>query len=167
MIRRPHPHEIDLLPQIENAADRRYARVGLRQILAMPPASIAALEQGRRRGLLWIAVSRLGRVAGFALMKRPGGLAWLDQLSVLDAWQNQGYGSALIDGMAATAKALGLDALYLSTYRDVPWNRPFYVRRGFTDVPRGEWPPALRLIFMVEGSHGHPSWRRTIMRRPV
>jgi len=167
MIRRPHRHEIKLLPQIENAADRRYARVGLRQILTMPPASIAALERGRRQGLLWIAVSPLGRVVGFALMKRPGGLAWLDQLSVLDAWQSRGHGSALIDRTAATAKALGLDTLYLSTYRDVPWNGPFYARRGFTDLPRGEWPPALRMKFMTEGSHGHPSWRRTIMRRHV
>jgi hypothetical protein len=29
MIRRPHRREIELLPQIENLADRRYARVGL------------------------------------------------------------------------------------------------------------------------------------------
>lgn len=29
MIRRPRPHEIKLLPQIENEADLRYRRVGL------------------------------------------------------------------------------------------------------------------------------------------
>jgi hypothetical protein len=29
MIRTAHPHEIRLLPQIENAADLRFARVGL------------------------------------------------------------------------------------------------------------------------------------------
>ena len=62
MIRRPRPNEIKLLPQIENEADRRYARVGLERIVGMPPASIAALERGRRDGRLWVAVSPLGRM---------------------------------------------------------------------------------------------------------
>ena len=55
MIRIAHPDEIGLLPQIENAADERYVRVGLPRILAMPPASIASLEHGRRDGRLWVA----------------------------------------------------------------------------------------------------------------
>jgi hypothetical protein len=50
MIRAPHPHEIRLLPHIENAADRRFARVGLQLVVDMPGHSIAALEHGRRRG---------------------------------------------------------------------------------------------------------------------
>ena len=56
MIRRPHPHEIKLLPQIENEADLRYRRVGLGQVVDMPPASLASLEAGRREGRLWVAV---------------------------------------------------------------------------------------------------------------
>jgi hypothetical protein len=57
MIRRPHPHEIKLLPQIENEADLRYRCVGLGQVVDMPPASLASLEAGRREGRLWVAVS--------------------------------------------------------------------------------------------------------------
>jgi hypothetical protein len=41
MIRAARPDEIALLPQIENAADERYARRGMPQVLAMPPDSIA------------------------------------------------------------------------------------------------------------------------------
>lgn len=167
MIRAAHPHEIALLPQIENAADERYARVGLALVIAMPPASIASLEQGRRDRRLWVAVSPLGRVVGFALMKLPGGTAWLDQLSVLDRWQGRGLGTALIDSVAGRAGELGYDALYLSTYLGVPWNAPFYARRGFTVVPRGHWPRAFRLQLTTENSHGHPPWRRAIMQRSV
>jgi GNAT superfamily N-acetyltransferase len=167
MIRAARPDEIALLPQIENAADERYARRGMPQVLAMPPASIASLEQGRRDGRLWVAVSPLNRVVGFALMKFPGGTAWLDQLSVLDRWQGRGLGAALIDRTARRARELGHDTLYLSTYLDVPWNAPFYGRRGFSSVPRGHWPRTFRLQFMIENSHGHPPWRRTIMRRRV
>jgi GNAT superfamily N-acetyltransferase len=167
MIRAARPDEIALLPQIENAADERYARVGLPQVIAMPPASSASLEQGRRDGRLWVAVSPLNRVVGFALMKFPGGMAWLDQLSVLDHWQGCGLGSALIDRTARRARELGHDALYLSTYLRVPWNAPFYERRGFSPVPRGRWPRSFRLQFMIENSHGHPPWRRIVMQRRV
>lgn len=167
MIRRPHPHEIKLLPQVENAADLRYRRAGLGQILDMPPASIRSLEYGRRKGWLWVAASPLGRIVGFAQMKCPDNRAWLDQLSVLDAWQGHGFGTALIDRTADTARKLGLGVLYLSTYRDVPWNAPFYARRGFQEVPRGVWPRAFRMQFLAENSHGHPPWRRTIMQRRV
>lgn len=164
MIRAARPEEIALLPQIENAADERYARVGLRRVIAMPPASIASLEQGRRDGRLWVATSPLNRVVGFALMKLLGGTAWLDQLSVLDRWQGRGLGAALIDRTAQRARALGHDTLYLSTYLGVPWNAPFYERRGFSSVPRGTWPQVFRRQFMIEG---HPPWRRTIMQRRV
>ena len=44
---------------------------------------------------------------------------------------------------------------------------PFYGRRGFSAVPRGAWPRAFRRQFMIENSHGHPPWRRTIMQRRV
>jgi len=165
MIRAPRPDEIRLLPQIENTADRRYARAGLRRVLSMPPASVASLEHGRHHSMLWVAASPFNRVVGFALMKLVGGKAWLDQLSVLDDWQGQGFGAALIDRTAVTARARGFDALFLSTYRDVPWNKPYYERRGFMEEPRARWPRAFRLQFMVENSHGHPPWRRTIMRR--
>jgi len=167
MIRRPHPHEIKLLPQIESVADLRYRRMGLGQVVEMPPASLASLEAGRREGRLWVAASALNRPIGFALMKFPGGTAWLDQLSVLNRWQGLGYGSALIDRTAAAARDLGHRALYLSTYRDVPWNAPYYVRRGFEEVPRGDWPHAFRMRAMTENRQGHPPWRRTIMRRPL
>ncbi len=75
MIRRPRPDEIALLPQIENAADLRYARVGLQRVIDMPPATIASLEQGRRDGRLWVATSSLNRPVGFALLKLPSGTA--------------------------------------------------------------------------------------------
>lgn len=167
MIRAPRPDEIRLLPQIENAADRRYVQAGLPRVVDMPPATIASLEQGRRDGRLWVATSPLNRPVGFALMKRRAGTAWLDQLSVLDRWQGRGFGTALIDRTSAAAGALGFRALHLSTYLRVAWNAPFYGRRGFAEVPRSDWPRTLRVLFIAENSHGHPPWRRTIMSRDV
>ncbi len=36
----------------------------------------------------------------------------------------------------AEARAQGFDRLSLCTYRDVPWNGPFYASLGFTEVAR-------------------------------
>jgi GNAT superfamily N-acetyltransferase len=167
MIRPARRQEIAVLPQIENAADERYVRLGLRCVLEMPPHSIASLEEGRQRDMLWVATSPRNRVVGFALMALTGGTAWLDQLSVLPRWQGRGFGASLIDRTAERARELGHDMLYLSTYLDVPWNAPFYQRRGFAPLPRGVWPTAFRRQFMIENSHGHPPWRRTIMQRGI
>ena len=165
MIRAAHPHEIRLLPQIENAADARFAGVGLKLVVDMPAHSIAALERGRRRGLLWVAVAPRGHVIGFALMEITRGIALIDQLSVLDRWQGQGFGTALIERCAATARTLGHASLHLTTYRDVAWNKPFYARRGFTEVARSAMDRTLRVEFLSGVSHGHPVWRRALMRR--
>lgn len=165
MIRAAHPHEIRLLPQIENAADARYARVGLKLVVDMPAHSIAVLEESRRKGLLWLAVSPRGHVVGFALMQIEHGVAWIEQLSVLDRWQERGFGGALIDHCAETARASGYDALHLTTYRGVAWNEPFYRRRGFVDVPRGSFSRPLRAQMLIELGHGHVVWRRALMRR--
>ena len=165
MIRAAQPHEIRLLPQIENAADRRYARVGLKRVFDMPAHSIAVLERGRRQGLLWVAVSPRGRVVGFALMEIEGGEAWLGQLSVLDRFQRRGLGAALIERCARTARSLGHAQLLLTTYRGVAWNQPWYERRGFTEVPRGAFNRPLRVVLLRGISHGHPVWRRALMKR--
>lgn len=165
MIRRPRPDEIRLLPQIEKEADERFRRVGLQLVVDMPGHSIEALRRAWRGGLLWVATSPANRPVGFAFMKITPGVAWLDQLSVLDRWQGQGLGAALIDRAQEKARALGYDRLHLTTYRDVPWNRPFYLRRGFAEVDRGELTRAMRLVLMTEVRHGHPIWQRAVMAR--
>jgi GNAT superfamily N-acetyltransferase len=165
MIRAAHPHEIALLPQIENAADLRYRRVGLDLVVRMPAHSVASLERGRRRGLLWVATSPRNRVVGLALMDIVGKTAWIDQLTVLDRWQGRGIGAALLDRSAATARERGHDAIYLTTYRNVAWNKPFYERRGFAEVARGDFTPARRRQFLFEITLGHPVWQRALMVR--
>lgn len=165
MIRAARPHDIRLLPEIENAADRRFARIGLQLVVDMPEHSPAVLEHGRRRGLLWVATAPRGDVVGFALMEIRRGNALIEQLSVLDLWQGRGLGTTLIERCAATARARGHAPLFLTTYRDVAWNKPFYERRGFTEVPRGALNRTLREVLLSEVSHGHPVWRRAVMRR--
>ncbi len=42
----------------------------------------------------------------------------------------------------------------LTTFRDVPWNMPFYARLGFDEVAPNELTPALRAVLADEARRG-------------
>jgi GNAT superfamily N-acetyltransferase len=68
---------------------------------------------------------------GFASVEIVDGAAHLSQLSVHPSASRQGRGSALLTGVCHWAAAHGYQAVTLTTFRDVPWNGPFYARMGF------------------------------------
>ena len=63
---------------------------------------------------------------GFAFAEPFEDALHLWELAVrLDA-QRQGAGRALVMAVAADARARNLPAVTLTTFRDIPWNGPFY-----------------------------------------
>jgi GNAT superfamily N-acetyltransferase len=75
---------------------------------------------------------------GFAHVLEVEGDAHLELLAVRRDHGRQGIGTALVAAAKAEARARGHRRLTLSTYRDVPWNAPFYTRLGFTELSRLE-----------------------------
>lgn len=71
---------------------------------------------------------------GFAHVLEVHGEAHLELFAVRREHGRQGTGTALVSAAKAEARALGHRRLTLSTYRDVPWNAPFYARLGFTEL---------------------------------
>lgn len=71
---------------------------------------------------------------GFAHVLEIDDHAHLDQVSVRPDAQRQGVGAALVRAAMREARAEGHRRLSLCTYRDVPWNAPFYRSLGFTEV---------------------------------
>jgi hypothetical protein len=45
-------------------------------------------------------------------------------------------------------------ALTLTTFRDVPWNAPYYARLGFEVFAREHWGPAMRQRVAREAAGG-------------
>ena len=69
----------------------------------------------------------------------PGWRGYLSLLRVRPEHQNQGMGSAILDALAAHAKALGLKELSLGVDTANPAARRLYERKGFTTLLfRGE-----------------------------
>jgi GNAT superfamily N-acetyltransferase len=90
-------------------------------------------------------------VVGFSLFELPDPdgtdgqqLAHLAQLSVHPRYGRRGLGRALLGGTVGRAAARGAAVLTLTTFADVPWNAPFYLRCGFIELPAERWPGYLR-----------------------
>ena len=101
---------------------------------------------------------------GFAFAEPFEDALHLWELAVrLDA-QRQGAGRALVMAVAADARARNLPAVTLTTFRDIPWNGPFYARLGFIEVPHAEANPRLGGLRAHEASLGLDVANRCAMR---
>jgi ribosomal protein S18 acetylase RimI-like enzyme len=106
---------------------------------AIHPILLSPATDGRQRarepGFLLVAdLDEKGPAVGFVHLLVIDGHAHLEQVSVLPEQQGRGIGAALVRAAMAEASARGFDRLSLCTYRDVPWNGPFYRHLGFTEV---------------------------------
>jgi len=87
-----------------------------------------------------------GRAAGFVMGEMYGPDAYLHELDVDAAYQRRGAGALLVRAFVEAARAKGAAAVYLSTFRDPPWNAPFYARMGFREIARSEYLPWMTAI---------------------
>ncbi|WP_299682511.1 GNAT family N-acetyltransferase [uncultured Roseobacter sp.] len=68
----------------------------------------------------------------------------IDELSVKHGMQRRGIGRQLVDQCLERARSFGMVAITPTTYHDVPWNAPWYLRRGFCIVGEERMPGFLR-----------------------
>lgn len=115
-------------------------------------------------------------VAGYVIvdvLDRPdtgsgeGRSAHIAQVSVDPRFAGRGLGAQLVDHVAAHARQEGLDAVTLTTFRDVPWNAPYYQRRGFRMLGDDELGPGLRRVRDDEAALGLEPAVRVCMRRDL
>lgn len=170
-IRLARHDEVLRLPVIERRAASLFS--GYEAELGLSPGSVVSvntidtLARANLDGRLWVAVEAGGAPVGFALVVELGLFAHLDELSVLPEHGRQGLGSALLEAVCEWAFTRGFSAVTLSTFRDVPWNAPFYARRGFVALDPAEQPPELARIVEKERQKGLRTELRVIMQREV
>lgn len=91
---------------------------------------------------------------GFLAGRLDGGRLHIDEVDVLRPRQGQGFGRALLAHAAAWARAHGLTALSLTTFRNVPWNAPFYASFGFREWDPADAPASIRQALLYEAAEG-------------
>jgi GNAT superfamily N-acetyltransferase len=115
------------------------------------------------QGLVWVAEDA-GRLIGFATCEAFEHELHLWELAVRQEAQRKGAGRALIAAVVDEARARGLPEVTLTTFRDIPWNAPFYARCGFVEIPEAEFGPFLTLVRAKETEIGLDVANRCAMR---
>lgn len=174
LIRPARPDELETVQRLEVRAGQRFRAaelatpaLDLAALADAPPLPLAVLERARRDGALWILAGPQGDPRGFAVTSIVDGHAHLDELSVAPAHGGQGHGSRLLEHVCAIARAAGRTHLTLTTFRAVPWNAPFYARRGFTALRADALGPELRARVDEEQARGLSARHRVCMVRAL
>jgi len=165
-IRAIRPDEVALIPTIERDAAARFREVGLGAIADGDVSSEAFIRAIKAKGAA-LGAELEGTLVGFALAGVLDDALHLYELSVATAHHGRGIGGALLAALDAEAARRHLPAVTLSTFADVPFNAPFYARRGFVPVEPGAWGPAFHLLHGAERTAGIPVERRVFMRKEI
>jgi GNAT superfamily N-acetyltransferase len=143
-IRRARPSEHAALRSLELEADRLFETVGIGPFADDPS------EDHSEQAALVLVVD--DPPVAFVVIEIVDGQPHIWQLSVHPDHARRGLGTALIAAVCEWALANGFEAITLTTFRDVPWNGPFYASRGFVLVD--DLTPELAAIRDHEGAIG-------------
>jgi len=164
-LRLARPADAATLPAIERSAAELFRLAPTLAWLAdsnVPDAAqhLQAIEQGH----VWVAENTVGQLAGFLRAVEIDNQLHVEELSVSQHFQGQGIGRKLLLGVIEHARRQQLEAITLTTFRDLPWNAPFYQRMGFVPLNEVDAGPRLIEVLNDEIAHGLPGERRCAMR---
>lgn len=157
--------DLPALQDIEVAAGRAFAELGMDLVAGDEPASLGALLTYVEGGRAWVAVQESNQPCGYLIADIVDGCGHIEQVSVHPVFRGLRIGRDLIARSEAWAHARGLPALTLTTYRDVPWNGPYYERLGFRCLTVET--AGLAAIRRREADAGLDAWPRACMRRDI
>ena len=168
-LRPARPTELDEIRDIEARAAAAFADTAHAALAVPGPEdlrSIEALESARRRGGLLVA-EQDGVLVGFALSGALGDDAHLEELDVVPEAAGAGIGGALVEAVCEHARRDGHARIVLTTFSDVPFNAPFYARRGFRVLDAAERSAELDAILAAEAAAGLDPAARCAMARQL
>jgi len=158
--------DFPLLQELERDAAVRFRDLPDLPEIPDDVTPLAELEAAMEAGLLWIAA--LDRtVAGYAYASLLDGNLHLEEVSVSQEFGRRGIGRRLVQCAIDRAKAEGRPAVTLTTFRDVPWNAPFYARLGFRELEASDQGAGLRTTVEDEERRGLPGHLRVAMIYPL
>lgn len=159
-IRPARPDDLPALPAIERAAASIFRDTPFAFVADFGLAS-EAIDPAHDQ--IWVAATAADRPVGFAIAHPLDGCAYLHELDVHPAHARRGLGRRLIQAVATWGQQTGAAAVTLCTFRDIPWNGPFYASLGFRPLSESDLSPGLRAIRAAEAAGGMPIEHRICM----
>ena len=166
-IRLARPDEVPSLREIEDEAGTIFSGLGLIDEALDVSFPLDDLARLVGMGQVWAGCLADGLPVGMVIASVREGMMYVEEMDVLPAHGRRGLGARLLTRVCAQAQAQGHPAVTLSTFRDVPWNGPFYRKHGFRDLQPAEWTPGMRAIRENEAQHGLRVEARVFMRREL
>ncbi|RFS85229.1 N-acetyltransferase [Actinomadura spongiicola] len=160
-VRVARPADLSGLAAIEHSGDAMFAEVGI----VFPPGPAVVNDMIDKGGEILVAGDP---PVGFAAVEEVDGAVHLEQISVRADLVGRGIGARLLDAVMARAAGSGAPGVSLLTFREVPWNGPWYARHGFTELPGERWGPGIRAHWDAEIKAGlHELGTRLVMWAPT
>ena len=163
-IRLAVPADAELLPAIETCAAQAFLMMDeLKWLAESPPMSVERHRQLIALSTCWVAVDDENRPQGFLSAERHGRDLHIHELSVMQSLQGQGTGRLLIEAAKDYARSSRLAFVTLTTFKNVPWNAPFYARTGFRIKATADLDQRLAALASEEYRHGFAAGSRCAM----
>jgi GNAT superfamily N-acetyltransferase len=166
-IRNARIGEVETLGRIEDRASMLFEDTEIAKYLNGEIYDPSELEKLIEQGRVFVACFEDDVAVGFVILTELGGNAHIDELDVLPAFGHRGIGKALLEYACGWARDSGFSAVTLSTFRDIPWNAPFYSRYGFRVLEAAELTLEMLRLRSDESSRGLPLEKRVIMLREL
>ncbi|VWC01048.1 GNAT family acetyltransferase [Burkholderia aenigmatica] len=153
---------------VEVAAAQRFREIGMTHIAEAEPTDTAAVLVRIDGGRAYVAVDAHGACVGFAFYRLlDAQRLYLEELDVAPSHAGQRIGARLIEQVMARAAQDGIAEVVLSTFREAPWNAPYYARLGFEVLDDAMLDDMLRTIRAYHVSLGLDETQRVFMRLRV
>ncbi len=164
-LRDARPDDAAMVQAIEVAAAGVFETIGMGDAGLDEPSDLADIARSIAAGEVIVACDTADAPLAAVTYREVDGHLYIAEIDVLPSYARRGIGAALLDEISRRARARGLRGLTLSTFRDVPWNAPYYRRLGFTDIPDEQLSAQLLAIRTQHIERGLDEGRRTFMQR--
>ncbi|MEO3430006.1 GNAT family N-acetyltransferase [Pelagibius sp. CAU 1746] len=153
-VRLARPEDAGSLGAVEQAAAARFAAIGMARIAEGRPTDESEYLEAIGDSRLWVVEASGGVLAGLAIGNILDGQGFLAEVSVLPDHAGHRLAALMIAALEAWALARGCRSVSLTTFRDVPWNRPYYESLGFVPLDEADAGPELRAVRAKEKARG-------------
>lgn len=153
-IRLSRHSDIERLEQVERSAAQKFKDfLKLGQEFSEHTLPVSILMAAHESQTLWIAADNNDLAIGFLAATPLDGNLHIHELSVARDWQGKGLGRDLIDGIKTHSRQNNIPKVTLTTDKLIPWNKPFYEKLGFVEIPLSNCGDELGAILIRDKSH--------------
>ncbi|MCR9137000.1 MAG: GNAT family N-acetyltransferase [Alphaproteobacteria bacterium] len=162
--------DLEKLAEIDRRADQLFLETGISNIMAIatgPLTPLDAFSAMLTACTVTVACPSDDVPAGFIAVQRLGNDIYVRLLAVDPDHGRRGIGTSLLSLALDRGRRQGADRCILSTFRDVMFNRPYYERQGFSELPLETASALLRHQFAADIPAGIDPEQRLLMVRDL